>query len=248
MLLTTKLSKSFHSPHPLVVGVVTSGLATAASHFAPVDHAAEVVGLVFLTATYWGCLRAHHTPAPHHYGLELGGLLQPGRIDTRRVVRETLQAFLIGTGLLLLILPFFWLGFRLWYDVQVPFQAARVWKEYGASPLGAMFNLFTAHLFVVALPEEAFFRGYLQTSLDDRAPRSLHVLGLRLTLGLLLSSALFSLGHLSTAPQLGRLAVFFPSLLFGVVRDKTGGIGASVFLHAECNVLAAVLGRGYGLY
>lgn len=247
MSLTTKLSKSFHSAHPLVVGVVTSGLATAASHGAPIDHAAEVVGLVFLTATYWGCLRVRHTPAPRHYGLELGGLLLPGRIDLLRLLRETSRACLIATALTLLVLPFFWLGFRLWYDVRGPFQAARVWTEYGSSPLGGLFSLFAAHLFVVALPEEAFFRGYLQTSLSDRYPWSVRVLGLRLTLGLLLSSLLFSLGHLSTAPQLTRLAVFFPSLLFGLVRDKTGGIGASVFLHAQCNVLAAVLSHGYGL-
>jgi len=245
---TTKLSKSFHSAHPLIVGVVASGLATAASHFAPVDHAAEVVGLVFLAATYWGCLQADHALSPRHYGLDFGGLLLPGPIDTKRILKETTRAFLIGTALTLLILPFFWLGFHFWYDVRAPFQAARVWKEYGSSPLLGMLSLFMAHLFVVALPEEAFFRGYLQTSLDDRSPWSLRVLGLRLTLGLLLSSAIFSLGHLTTAPQLGRLAVFFPSLLFGVLRDKTGGIGASVFLHAQCNVLAAVLGRGYALY
>jgi len=204
--------------------------------------------MVFLVATYWGCLRPHHTPSPSHYGLDFGGLLLPAPVDYGRLLRDTTRAILIASALALLILPFFWLGYQIWYDVHAPFQAARVWKEYGATPLAGMFNLFIAHLLVVALPEEAFFRGYLQTSLDDRHPWSKSKLGVRVTSGLLLASALFAVGHLTTAPDPGRLAVFFPSLLFGILRDKTGGIGASVVLHAQCNVFAAVLGRGYGLY
>ena len=45
-----------------------------------------------------------------------------------------------------------------------------------------------------------------------------------------------------------RLAVFFPALLFGWLRARTGGIGASVCFHMLCNVYSQVLGRGYGLY
>jgi membrane protease YdiL (CAAX protease family) len=43
------------------------------------------------------------------------------------------------------------------------------------------------------------------------------------------------------------LSVFFPSLLFGWLRARTGGIGASVFFHALCNLFAAYLARSYGL-
>jgi membrane protease YdiL (CAAX protease family) len=111
-----------------------------------------------------------------------------------------------------------------------------------------LLNLAFAHLLVVALPEEAFFRGYLQTALDQRYRGRLRFFGIHFTAGLLLSSVLFALGHLTTMPQLGRLAVFFPSLLFGVLRDKSGGIGAPVVLHAQCNIFSAILGQGYGLY
>jgi membrane protease YdiL (CAAX protease family) len=45
-----------------------------------------------------------------------------------------------------------------------------------------------------------------------------------------------------------RLAVFFPALLFGWLRARTGGIGASVCFHAICNVYSQLLGRGYGAY
>ena len=49
-------------------------------------------------------------------------------------------------------------------------------------------------------------------------------------------------------PLPARLAVFFPALLFGWLRARTGGIGASVCLHAICNVYSQMLGRGYGVY
>ena len=44
-----------------------------------------------------------------------------------------------------------------------------------------------------------------------------------------------------------RLAVFFPALVFGWLRRRTGGVGAPVVFHAACNVFASALGRGYGL-
>ena len=58
----------------------------------------------------------------------------------------------------------------------------------------------------------------------------------------------FALGHLATVHSPARLAVFFPSLLFGWLRARTRGIGASCLFHAMCNVFSEVLGKGYGLY
>ena len=40
--------------------------------------------------------------------------------------------------------------------------------------------------------------------------------------------------------------MFFPALLFGWLRCRTGGIGAA-WLHAMSNLFSATLGRGYGL-
>jgi membrane protease YdiL (CAAX protease family) len=65
--------------------------------------------------------------------------------------------------------------------------------------------------------------------------------------GLLLSSAVFALGHLLATPAASRLAVFFPSLVFGWLRVRTGGVGAGVFYHALCNLFSATLAQGYAL-
>jgi membrane protease YdiL (CAAX protease family) len=58
---------------------------------------------------------------------------------------------------------------------------------------------------------------------------------------------IFAIGHVLTIRHPARLAVFFPALLFGWLRQRTGGVGASVLLHASCNIFSAALGRGYGL-
>jgi membrane protease YdiL (CAAX protease family) len=73
------------------------------------------------------------------------------------------------------------------------------------------------------------------------------VLGADLGPGWLLASAIFAAGHVLTIPHPARLAVFFPALVFGWLRQRTGGIGASVLFHASCNLFSAALGRGYGL-
>ncbi|MBI3200280.1 MAG: CPBP family intramembrane metalloprotease [Myxococcales bacterium] len=102
-------------------------------------------------------------------------------------------------------------------------------------------------LLVIALPEEAFFRGYLQTALDDAWKPRIRVLGAELGWGILVSSALFAFGHFATEPHPNRLAVFFPALVFGWLRARTNGIGAGIVFHALCNLFAAYLARSYGL-
>ena len=48
-------------------------------------------------------------------------------------------------------------------------------------------------------------------------------------------------------PPPARLAVFFPALLFGLLRAWRGGIGAAMLLHALSNVLAELLEKGFSL-
>ncbi|MEC8025676.1 MAG: MrtP family glutamic-type intramembrane protease [Myxococcota bacterium] len=93
-------------------------------------------------------------------------------------------------------------------------------------------------LVLVALPEEWFFRGYLQKRFDQVWTPTWRILGTNLGWGWIASSTMFALGHLihNTSPD--RLAVFFPSLLFGWLRARTGSVLAPTIYHAVCNVLA----------
>ena len=111
---------------------------------------------------------------------------------------------------------------------------------------GGWWDLALGQLLVVALPEEAFYRGYLQTALDRGWPRARwRILGADLGAGWLCTSAIFAVGHYLALPHPNRLAVFFPALLFGWLRQRTGGIGTAVVFHAMCNLLVDSLAAGY---
>jgi membrane protease YdiL (CAAX protease family) len=95
-------------------------------------------------------------------------------------------------------------------------------------------------LLVVAVPEEFFYRGYLQSRLREAYPQGRIFLGARLGPAFFLTAILFAFGHLAVF-QVWRLAVFFPALLFGWLRERTGTVlGASV-LHALFNLYEMVL-------
>lgn len=98
---------------------------------------------------------------------------------------------------------------------------------------------------VVAIPEELFFRGYLMTRLERRWRPTRTFLGAPVGMALVVSSALFAIGHIAVVPNPQRLAVFFPALLFGWMRARTGSIAPGALFHALCNLLADVLHTSY---
>ena len=65
---------------------------------------------------------------------------------------------------------------------------------------------------------------------------------------ILVTSVVFALGHFATIHEPARLAVFFPSLAFGFLRARTGGVGAGIVFHAACNVFSELLGKGFHVY
>jgi membrane protease YdiL (CAAX protease family) len=96
-------------------------------------------------------------------------------------------------------------------------------------------------LVVVAIPEELFFRGYLMARLEKRWRPTRTLLGAPVGMALVLSAALFAVGHVVVVPNPQRLAVFFPGLVFGWMRARTGSIAAGACFHAMCNLFADVL-------
>jgi hypothetical protein len=218
--------------------LVTTAAVTAVSYLAPELYAATAVGLTFLAAT-WVLVLRHDAEEIRRHGLSLGGLFEPERIDAKRVARAAASATLWALGCFAIIAAPFWLGYRLWAGARGGFS----WSAALPSADHAM-----GQLVVIALPEEAFFRGYVQTRLDEVFPKTIRILGFPVGLSIIITSVLFAIGHVLTIPSPERLAVFFPSLLFGSLRARTGGIGASVILHALCNLLSGALGRGYGVH
>jgi len=222
---------------PLVAAAITTAVVTALSYFAPERFAATAVGLAFLAATWWLVLR-HDELTIRRFGLSLGGLLEPVPMSRQRLFADAAVALAWVALLAVTLFPPFWFGYRLYWHPRLPFH-----PHLPASVLDELAGQFL----VIALPEEAFFRGYLQTAFDDLWIPRWTILGARLGPGWLLSAAIFAIGHLLTTPHPARLAVFFPALAFGWLRARTRGVGAGVVFHAVCNLYSATLARGYGL-
>jgi membrane protease YdiL (CAAX protease family) len=233
------------SPAWRVLGTtaIVTALVTALSWLLPSKYAGTGVGLGFLAATWFLCLRGEEEEVAAH-GLALGGLFERDRLSVRRLASDGGRALLFAGIVALVIFPPFVIGYRMWWSRAVGhplvWQSARVLtKQMSDDVLG--------QVLVIALPEEAFFRGYLQTELDRLWPPRVPFLGAKLGPSLLVTSAIFAVGHVLTQPDPSRLAVFFPSLLFGWMRARSRGIGASVFLHASCNLFVTLLSHGFGL-
>jgi len=109
-----------------------------------------------------------------------------------------------------------------------------------------LINLLMVQLLLVALPEEVFYRGYLQSRLDGLIGRDRRILGVEMNVSsTVLTSVLFAIGHVVTIQSPTRLAVFFPSLLFGWMRRATGGVLAPILFHAICNIAVQLLSQFY---
>jgi len=222
----------------LAIAAGTTALVTVLSYALPAEYSGTAVGLAFVAVTYFLLLREDDDAKVRHYGLSLGGLLEWGPLDARRLLRDGARAS--GWALLTacVFFPPFWLGFVYWWQPASSFTL----PSFDGFPTRA-----ANELLMIALPEEAFYRGYLQTTLDDQLPAAKKVLGARIGWGLLIVSALFAVGHLLTELDPNRLAVFFPSLVFGWLRVRSGGIGAPTLFHALCNLFAWMLAQGYGV-
>jgi membrane protease YdiL (CAAX protease family) len=187
------------------------------------------------------------------FGIDLAGLLEPdaddetspagplGLFDLGRAVYRALPVAIREAGIALLVavavFPPFVVGFAAWHQPT---------HELVWSPPPDLASFALTQIVLVGLPEEALFRGYVQTRLHDAFPPRHRLFGAPVHVGVLAAqAALFAFVHLATEPHLAKLAVFFPGLLFGWLRAWRGGIGAAILFHAMSNVLAELLVRGW---
>jgi hypothetical protein len=103
------------------------------------------------------------------------------------------------------------------------------------------------HLFFVAIPEEFFYRGYLQTRLNEVFPRKFLVFGTPLGWGMPIACLMFAFGHSLVQFQWWHFATFFPGLVFGWMRERTAHPAAGAIFHAWCNVSTRWLDTIYGI-
>lgn len=101
------------------------------------------------------------------------------------------------------------------------------------------YSFILTQLLLVALPEEAFFRGYLQHRLGNSIK------------SVVIVSALFAVGHFITlciggdhspAACAQAILTFFPSLVMGYLYLATGTLWASIIFHFLANIVHIAVG------
>ncbi len=113
-------------------------------------------------------------------------------------------------------------------------------------PTAGFFDLVVTHLILVAPAEEIYFRGFLQERLGRRWPPRCRWWGAPVGRAWWATAVVFALAHFIGEFHVpARLATFFPGLVFGWMRARTGSVLSAIAYHAFCNVLAAWLINSY---
>lgn len=146
---------------------------------------------------------------------------------------QSVRAFFI-------LVAIFFLPYGIGYFFYYKFFIGSVESFHLALPRELGTLLLTQLLFV-GLPEEFFFRGYLQERLNAFFSSKISVGRFELGGGAVVGSLLFAWSHFWITPEWGRLAVFFPSLLFGWLRDRYQTLVGPILFHAACNLWGILL-------
>lgn len=144
--------------------------------------------------------------------------------------------------------------FLIWTLILFPpyFLLAHLWMRHVIGMGGfqaAPLSLFTQHLvyqlLVVALPEEFYFRGYLQSRLNQIWLPQWRILGIPLGWSWIVTALLFAFAHSVIQLQWWHFSIFFPALIFGYLREKTGSITAPILFHTFSNCFMQWFTRSY---
>ena len=203
------------------------------------------VPILFMYAPVWSCRLRGADPWDYPMALPDWPWRDPA---------PWLEAIKWAGGLAALVVVPFVFGYHYWQTLGVPaLQELLGVRLYPEPPSlqwiwpASLLKLVAYHLFFVAIPEEMFYRGYMQTRLDELWPPRFNVLGTLVGPGLLVTCVLFAFGHSLVVVQWWHVFIVFPSVAFGWLRARTGGILAGAFFHAWCNVAVGTLDTLYGI-
>lgn len=134
--------------------------------------------------------------------------------------------------------PFFAVGHHYWQEFN--HHAFRGWR---LPP--DLLMVWATNTFLIALPEELFYRGFVETRLERWWPTSRYVLWIPLGRTVFVASALFALGHFVGEYNPARLAPFFPAFVFSAMTRRTGSIFAGIGYHGLSNAFSHLIASAY---
>lgn len=147
--------------------------------------------------------------------------------STAKDYRHSLLWFLLSAGL---IFPLIAAGNH--------FYQGFLGNHYHAGHIKRPIELILFEIMVVALPEEFFFRGYMQNRLNLVWKKKWKLLGVSFGPALPIVCLIFAVSHSLIQFQWWHIFIFFPSLAFGWLYEKRGTITAPVLFHAVSNIFA----------
>lgn len=146
--------------------------------------------------------------------------------------KKGFKLFLWVSVLTVVFYPFLFFGYWVWY------KSGSFTMPGNNQVLGAVSKGLTGVL-VAAIPEEFFFRGYLQEHVFKKYNFKIVKI---LSVKNILTSLLFGAVHAIAFLDITKATTFFPSLLFGLMTEKSKGrIFYSVLFHVVANILAYIL-------
>lgn len=152
--------------------------------------------------------------------------------DFWRPTKKGFKLFLLVTAAVILLYPPLFFGFLVKARGAV-FVIPTAGEVFGGVLKGLL------AIAVAAIPEEFFFRSYIQEHI--LADQNKKFLG-PVTRKNLITSLLFGFIHVLAFLNITRMNTFFPSLLFGLFTEKSRGrIFYSIAFHAVSNILQFTL-------
>lgn len=176
--------------------------------------------------------RFHGRPGPllawlGHYGRGASVRVRPLLGDLRRAVVVAAITF-----------PVFALSHHVWQEAL-----GHPWRGFRVPPDLAM--VWLKNTLLIALPEELFYRGFVETRLERLWPTTRTVLGLPIGRTVVVASALFALGHFLGEYNPARLGPFFPAFVFSALTRRSRSITGAVVYHGASNAFSHLLAFGY---
>lgn len=139
---------------------------------------------------------------------------------------------------LIIFIPYvaFYIGF---YWLNAEYLSQRLLFSFNIPP--RLWQEIATQLLVVALPEELYYRGFLQGVFLKKWPAQLFVWGLPLGRAILFTNILFASAHLMNGFSPARLLTFFPGMIFSWIVYKRKNLLSAIIFHAACNILGQIL-------
>jgi membrane protease YdiL (CAAX protease family) len=167
--------------------------------------------------------------------------------------REVLKAAWFTLKVVLVIYPLFLVGNHLYLTWGMPAFGEWIghtirphYPEHGLPK--DLFQIVVWQLIAVGYGEEFFYRGYMQTRLNSAfGPSRFRFLGVSIGAPFWITAVLFTMGHSLVQFQWWQPAIFFPALVFGWLRERTGNILVPALFHAFANTAMITLDTIYGV-